>query len=646
MVPALHQYIALQMGTSYVEIPPLQIKDVSNELGPAIPLLFLLSPGVDPLLEVSNLGAQLGITEANGRLQVVSLGQGQEAVAAQALDQACFAGNWVFLQNIHFAGEWLTDLDWKLQDLSTTTQQSLRIFLSSSAPQQDQRSIIPLGILQNSVKVTTEAPTSLKTNMLRALDMFTPDYLESNIQQNEFKSIVFALCFFHAQVVGRNSYDTLGWSAKYSFGLSDLRASVNTVFSYLEQGNEGVMWDDLSYLIGEIMYGGHVTDQWDQRVLNTYLTSSFHDGLFESFDLAAGFMMPKLGSKADYWVHITEHLPKEGPELFGLSANAARMSLTKSAETLFSGLFAAMEFPQDERKQTGLSTLSVRSSGGELSSMVDDLSERCPDIFDIDEVMERIADGSKTDDPFMNVLVQELHSLNALMHVMKVSLDALSEALGGRSTMTEALQFIMTSLSMSVIPNAWKKVTSATCKGLGPWFEDLLIRHNQLDEWSASLVFPVSIWLPGLFNPKAFLATVIQTSARKLTVAMDSMVILTDVTRKHKEDVESGPRDGVYISGLYLEGAAFDAQVGVLSPPSGIQFSTSLHPPLALVHVRAVPKAGPYANNEKNVYQCPVYRTMQRGTTYVFTATLKITPDVDPKHWILSGAAILFEPGS
>lgn len=32
-----------------------------------------------------------------------------------------------------------------------------------------------------------------------------------------------------------------------------------------------VPWEDLCYLFGEIMYGGHITDDWDRRLSKTYL---------------------------------------------------------------------------------------------------------------------------------------------------------------------------------------------------------------------------------------------------------------------------------------------------------------------------------------------------------------------------------------
>lgn len=37
-----------------------------------------------------------------------------------------------------------------------------------------------------------------------------------------------------------------------------------------------VPWEDLCYLFGEIMYGGHITDGWDRRLCKTYLQEFMH----------------------------------------------------------------------------------------------------------------------------------------------------------------------------------------------------------------------------------------------------------------------------------------------------------------------------------------------------------------------------------
>lgn len=42
-----------------------------------------------------------------------------------------------------------------------------------------------------------------------------------------------------------------------------------------------VPWDDLRYLFGEIMYGGHITDDWDRRLCRTYLAEYIRAEMLE-----------------------------------------------------------------------------------------------------------------------------------------------------------------------------------------------------------------------------------------------------------------------------------------------------------------------------------------------------------------------------
>lgn len=39
---------------------------------------------------------------------------------------------------------------------------------------------------------------------------------------------------------------------------------------YLDKYDE-IPWDALKYMIAEVNYGGHVTDDWDRRLLSTYI---------------------------------------------------------------------------------------------------------------------------------------------------------------------------------------------------------------------------------------------------------------------------------------------------------------------------------------------------------------------------------------
>ena len=96
------------------------------------------------------------------------------------------------------------------------------------------------------------------------------DTLEMCSREIEFKSILFSIVYFHAVVIERRKFGPQGWNRSYPFNTGDLTISVYVLFNYLE-ANAKVPWTDLRYLFGEIMYGGHITDDWDRRLCRTYL---------------------------------------------------------------------------------------------------------------------------------------------------------------------------------------------------------------------------------------------------------------------------------------------------------------------------------------------------------------------------------------
>ena len=79
------------------------------------PIFFVLFPGTDPTPVVEELGRKLGITEANGKFINISMGQGQEQVAINALNKAAKEGGWIMLQNIHLMQAWLKTLERSLE---------------------------------------------------------------------------------------------------------------------------------------------------------------------------------------------------------------------------------------------------------------------------------------------------------------------------------------------------------------------------------------------------------------------------------------------------------------------------------------------------------------------------------------------------
>ena len=57
-------------------------------------------------------------------------------------------------------------------------------------------------------------------------------------KENEFKSILFSLIYFHAVVVERRKFGPQGWNRSYPYNTGDLTISVNVLFNYLEANNK------------------------------------------------------------------------------------------------------------------------------------------------------------------------------------------------------------------------------------------------------------------------------------------------------------------------------------------------------------------------------------------------------------------------
>jgi len=106
----------------------------------------------------------------------------------------------------------------------------------------------------------------------RAFSKFDESHFEKakGHKPNDFKALLFGLCMFHSLIIGRIKFGKQGWSRKYNFNDGDLTICGDILHNYLTK-YEKVPYADLQYLYGQIMYGGHITDNWDRRTNETYL---------------------------------------------------------------------------------------------------------------------------------------------------------------------------------------------------------------------------------------------------------------------------------------------------------------------------------------------------------------------------------------
>uniref|UniRef100_A0A665X1Y1 Dynein, axonemal, heavy chain 9 n=1 Tax=Echeneis naucrates TaxID=173247 RepID=A0A665X1Y1_ECHNA len=624
MTYAVRDFVEEKLGSKYVIGRSLDFSVSFEESSPATPMFFILSPGVDPLKDVEKHGKKVGYTFDNKNFHNISLGQGQEIIAEQALDLAAKNGHWVILQNIHLVARWLGTLEKLLEQHAYGSHENFRVFVSAEPSSTPEGHIIPQGILESSIKITNEPPTGMHANLHKALDNFTQDTVEMCARENEFKSILFALCYFHAVVAERRKFGPQGWNRSYPFNTGDLTISINVLHNYLE-ANPKVPYDDLRYLFGEIMYGGHITDDWDRRLCRTYLEEYIKPEMMEGeLYLAPGFPLPGNMDYNSYHEYIDNALPAESPYLYGLHPNAEIGFLTQTSEKLFRTVLEMQ--PRDGGTCEGSGT----TREDKVRSLVEDILEKLPEEFNMTELLTRAEEKT----PYQVVLLQECERMNFLTQEIRHSLYELNLGLKGELTVTTDMENLQNAIFLDMVPENWNKRAYPSMSGLALWFTDLLARIKELEAWSADFILPSAVWLAGFFNPQSFLTAIMQAMARRNEWPLDSMGLQCDVTKKNREDFSSPPREGAYVHGLYMEGARWDTQTGMIVDAR----LKELTPPMPVIFIRATPVD---KQESKNIYQCPVYKTRERGQTYVWTFNLKTKEN--SSKWTLAGVALLLQ---
>uniref|UniRef100_A0A665VXX9 Dynein axonemal heavy chain 11 n=1 Tax=Echeneis naucrates TaxID=173247 RepID=A0A665VXX9_ECHNA len=567
-------------------------------------------------------GRKLGFTIDLGKLHNVSLGQGQEAVAEVAMEKAAKEGHWVILQNIHLVGRWLGSLEKLLERCCEESHPDYRVFMSAQPAPTPAEHIIPQGILENAIKITNEPPTGMHANLHAALDNFDQDILDQCSREQEFKTILFSLCYFHACVAERRKFGPQGWNRKYPFNTGDLTISVNVLFNYLE-ANAQVPWEDLRYLFGEIMYGGHITDDWDRRLCRTYLEEYMQPSQFDrKLALAPGFFVPSNLDYQGYHDFIDEMLPHESPVHYGLHPNAEIEFLTVTSDNLFRTLLE-LQSPDAVMGEGASQTLEEK-----VKTILDEVLEKLPEEYNMSDITSKTAERS----PYILVCFQECERMNTLISEIRRSLKELDLGLKGELAISSEMEKLQAALFFDNVPDTWTRLAYPSTYSLAVWFNDVLQRCKELDSWTQDLSLPSVVWLSGLFNPQSFLTAVMQSLARKNEWPLDKVNLTVDVTKKFKEEFNQPAREGAYVYGLYMEGARWDTQAGVITEAR----LKELTPPMPVISVRAVPND---RQETRNIYECPLYKTKIRGPTYVWTFSLKTKER--PAKWVLAGVALL-----
>lgn len=625
VLPAVMDYVSAALGEKYVTPPPFDLVGSYTDSSNTSPLIFVLSPGADPFSALTMFAAEKG-KEINS----LSLGQGQGPKAEKMMEDGFQAGGWVLLQNCHVFASWMPRLEKILEQLDPKQIQSdFRLWLTSYPSDK-----FPVAVLQNSVKITNEAPKGIRANLIGSYLMDpinSEEFFDGCQAPGPFKRLLYALCFFHAVIQERRLFGPLGWNIPYEFTQNDLRISARQLRMFIDESPDQIPFKAINYLTGECNYGGRVTEGQDRRLLMTLLTDYYCEGaLKDDFALCAAhpeFKIPPAGTQEEMMEALRSLPLVMPPGLYGFHENA---NLTREQNETY------------DMMEKLLLTVGQSGGGGGGSSedaialAADDILHRLPAGWDVAKVQESYP--TLYEESMNTVLVQELNRFNNLTGVIKSSLKDIQKAVKGLMVMSEELEKVFGALFNGKTPEVWLKSSYPSLKPLGGYTNDLIERLKFFQTW-VSKGMPVIFWISGIYFTQAFTTGASQNFARKYTIPIDTLCF--DFEMPKDQDPKARPANGVYSNGLFLEGCKWDLDTWQLveSDPKVLFVPVPLIwiVPCKKVELRTFPS-----------YECPVYKVSTRkgvlsttGHSTNYVMPVRVNSSKPESLWVKRGVAML-----
>ena len=615
-------FVGNNLGQEYADPPTFDLGEIFKSSTNRTPLIFILSPGVDPTASVQQLADSKHL-----KVDQVALGQGQAPGAVACIRNALKTGGWAFLANCHLMLSWMPELDKLVESYCAegNINSNFRLWLSSSPTQE-----FPITLLQKGVKMTTEPPRGLRANLNKLYNLISEEKFAECGQQYKYKKLLFSLTWFHASLLERKKFKALGFNIPYQFNESDYLICHDLIIVFLDEYPEVTPFEAMRYLISDANYGGRVTDDWDRRLVNTYIAQFICEDAIsmEHYPLSecAEYYVPSDGDLKSYKEYLKGLPASDHPAAFGQHPNADISSQIEDTNDLLATIIGLAPKVIVEGAETPMQKLSKQIAG---------MAPSIPLAFSMRDVKNKMSARSDPD-ALKTVLYQEIERYNQLLNRLKGQMSDLDKATGGLVIVTPALEESMNCILDFKVPPSWH-VAFPSMKGLASWVRELIVRIKQMSDW-INVELPKTFWLAGFTYPTGFLTALLQTTARKNGIAIDTLSWEFPVLTQEVEDISAPAKEGAYITGMSLEGARWEGGGACLTEPMPMEL-TSLMP---VVHFKPTDSK---KKSSKNTYACPVYmypvRTGSRERpSYVITVELKAGTK-SSEFWVKRGIALL-----
>ncbi|GCB61604.1 hypothetical protein scyTo_0004125, partial [Scyliorhinus torazame] len=350
----------------------------------------------------------------------------------------------------------------------------------------------------------------------------------------------------------------------------------------------------------------------------------FSEKMFEAkFNFYTDYIIP-LCANVDAYLEFIQTLPAiDTPQVFGLHPNA---DITYQSNTAADILNTITNIQPKESSGGGGETREAtvfKQAGAMLRKL--------PPDYVAHEVKARLIKMGILNS--INIFLrQEIDRMQKVITMLRSCLTDLQLAIEGTIIMSENLTDALDNMYNARVPAVWKRI-SWDSSTLGFWFTEFLERNAQFSSWIYD-GRPNVFWMTGFFNPQGFLTAMRQEVTRAHRGwALDSVTLHNEVTKLMKEEIKVPPAEGVYIHGLYLDGAGWDRRnIRLTESTAKVLFTM-----LPVIYIFAINSTAP---KDPKLYICPVYKKPQR-TDLTFITALCLKTVQAPDHWTLRGAALL-----
>ncbi|KAJ8313861.1 hypothetical protein KUTeg_008422 [Tegillarca granosa] len=592
---------------------------------------------ISPTHEVRRLAKEVGM---EGKVRVMNFGvKGQISEIRHALEDCLQSGYWLLIQNYHLAEEpeqgffdllkeivyskWVeqerlrqkTQLPDDGASLVTYTKPSqdndndlcinntFRLWITT---QSDKGRLLPGVLNQHGIKVTCEKTGNFKSTLQKSyksvaflLNEWKVDNVDETLDDKSAR--IMPLALLHSLLIQQSYYGKNAFTGDNHWSLTDLALSIDAY--------KKVMWkcnsvEGMKDLISQT-YFNHCIDTTDAKVVwslvsllaEQAISREKQDVRYKSEDITS--LLDKLLMKSDSGMFNL----KKAVDSLEEQNTAKTVGLPESADAnIIAGYSRIMS--KDMVQVIGAPELFLRVTTAYDSTVIAADTVLIPQLITSIQKFPVLPETNKTQVYPLDVFFHfEVEGFRTLIQNIQSDLGLIQRRAKGEIQPANHLDSVIIALNTGKVPEAWLKQTFPSYKNVKQWVNELSTKIQMLTTYVREPTSCSIYILSNFLRPDRFLEAIKHTYARKHFKDVNNIEMEIQMPSGLKPSAP--PKDGVFVSGLYLHNALWDSTRSVLM---GNTADSSPVQEMPVIWFKPVDISSPSKKEIKyELYKCPVY---------------------------------------